>query len=184
MKPPINCTVKITRSPYFPLWFAVLSTLSRQSRRPRFWTVSPGLQIRVWHLPDNCWSLPFLRRLALKFHLFCIVWLILMLTSNVFSLIPVCHCNWYGVMWLVGSKPIRSNVTMTTTSFLHILCHRKFVTNRVNGYFFTQITSYAMRNDIIFHPFPISSQYLKMWGVNSPGFELVVSYLLVAKICC
>ena len=97
MKPPVNCTVKITRSPYFPLWFAVLSTLSRQSMRPRFWTVSPGLQIRVWHLPDNCWSLPFLRRLALKFQLFCIVWLILMLTSNVFSLIPVCHCNWWEV---------------------------------------------------------------------------------------
>ena len=38
-------------------------------------------------------------------------------------------------MWLVGSKPIRSNVTMPTTSFLHVLCHSKFVMIRVKEHF-------------------------------------------------
>ena len=163
MKPPVNCTVKITRSPYFPLWFAVLSTLSRQSMSPRFWTVSPGLQIRVWHLPDNCWSLPFLRRLALKFQLFCIVWLILMLTSNVFSLIPVCHCNWWEVN--------QSGQMLQWQQ--HLFCT-----------FYVIANSWRSESMGIFYNININSQYLKMWGVDSPEFELVVSYLLVAKICC
>ena len=38
-------------------------------------------------------------------------------------------------MWLVESKPIRSNVAMLTMSFSQVLCHRKFVTIWVNDYF-------------------------------------------------
>ena len=39
---------------------SVLSTLSDNPRVSRFWTVSPGLQIRVWYLPDNRQSCYFL----------------------------------------------------------------------------------------------------------------------------
>ena len=39
---------------------SVLSTLSDNPRDSRFWTVSPGLQIRVWYLPDNRQSCYFL----------------------------------------------------------------------------------------------------------------------------
>ena len=41
------------------LWM-VLSTLPRNVGDSRFWTVSRGLQIRVWNLPNNHQSLPFL----------------------------------------------------------------------------------------------------------------------------
>ena len=58
-------------------------------------------------------------------------------------------------MWLVGSKPIRSNVTIPTTSFSHI-------------FFFSQMTSCAICYDIIYHLFPINSQYLKTWQADSP----------------
>lgn len=27
---------------------------------------------------------------------------------------------------------------------------------------------YTMRYDIIYHPYPVNSQYLKSWGVDSP----------------
>ena len=39
--------------------FTVLSTLLFNPGDSRFWTVSPGLQIRVWNLPDNRQSLQF-----------------------------------------------------------------------------------------------------------------------------
>ena len=45
--------------------FSVLSTLPDNPGDSRFWTVSPRLQIRVWNLPDNCQSLPFLVDLTL-----------------------------------------------------------------------------------------------------------------------
>ena len=44
------------------------------------------------------------------------------------------------IMLLVGSKPIRSNVTISTTSFLRI--------------FISQMVSCFMHYDIIYHPFP------------------------------
>ena len=54
----------------------------------------------------------------------------------------------------MGSKPIRSNVTIPTTSFSHVF----FFTNDIMCRLF----------DIIYHLFPINSQYLKTWGVDSP----------------
>ena len=54
------------------------------------------------------------------------------------------------------------------TSFSHILCHCKFVTIGVNKYFFAQMTWRAIYYDVIYHPFPINSQYLKTWGIVSP----------------
>ena len=31
------------------------------------------------------------------------------------------------------------------------------------------MTSRPMQYDVIYHPFPISFQYLKVWGVDSPA---------------
>ena len=45
--------------------FSVMSTLPDNPGDSRFWTVSPSLQIRVWNLPDNHQSLPFLVDLTL-----------------------------------------------------------------------------------------------------------------------
>ena len=53
--------------------------------------------------------------------------------SNVSSQMPTCHFK--IIMWLVGSKPIRSNVTMQTTSFSYILSHSLFVMIRVKEHF-------------------------------------------------
>ena len=35
--------------------------------------------------------------------------------------------------------------------------------------FFAQMLSCFVHYDIIYYPFPVNSQYLKMWGVDSPG---------------
>ena len=55
----------------------------------RFWTVSPGLQIRVWNLPDINQRLPFGYRLdfpTINFEIFCVVCAILLLKSNISSI--------------------------------------------------------------------------------------------------
>ena len=42
--------------------------------------------------------------------------------------------------------------------------------------FFAQMTSCFVHYDVIYYPFPVNSQYLKMLGVDSPGhFDLNVS---------
>ena len=48
------------------LTFAVLSFLPDNPGDSRFWTVSPGLQIRVWNLPDNCQILQYFVHLTLR----------------------------------------------------------------------------------------------------------------------
>ena len=47
---------------YLTVWWCMpgLSTLPDNPGDSRFWIISPGLQIRVWNLPDNRRSLPFL----------------------------------------------------------------------------------------------------------------------------
>ena len=67
----------------------------------------------------------------MKFQIFCVVWAIFLLTVNVSSQTPVCHCNISNNLWLVGSKPIRSNVTIKTTSFRSFFgLHHEFTTFR------------------------------------------------------
>ena len=115
---------------------AGLSTVPDNPGDSRFWPISPGLQIRIWNLPDNRQSLPFLVVSTFwqwNFKYFALFELFLLLILNVSSQTPV---------------------TIPTTSFLCI--------------FFSQMTSCAVYYDIISHPFPINSQYLKMWGVDSP----------------
>ena len=47
--------------------------------------------------------------------------------------------------------------------------------------FFTSDVMCRGHYDIIYHPFPINSQYLKMWGVNSPGIHLIEKTLSLEK---
>ena len=61
-------------------------------------------------------------------------------------------------MRLVGSKPITSNVTVPTTSFLHVFFHK-------------WRHAPCIMTSCIYHLFPINSQYLKTWVVDSPGDE-------------
>ena len=71
-----------------------LSTLPDDPGESRFWTVSPGVQIRVWNLPDDRRSLPFLVDSTfwqLNFKYFALFELLLI--SNVSSQTPLCHCN-------------------------------------------------------------------------------------------
>ena len=66
---------------------------------------------------------------TMTFQLFCVVWAILMLKSNVIIQYIYTVAIVIFTMWLVGSKPIRSNVTIPTTSFSCIIsCHHKVVT--------------------------------------------------------
>jgi len=105
-----------------------------------------------------------------KFQIFCIVWDNLLLTST----FP--HKRRYAIvilaiMWLVGSKRIRSNVTMPTTFFSRALCLRKFATIGVNVVFFAQMTSCAVRYHVVYHSFRINSEHLRTWRVDSPVTE-------------
>ena len=54
---------------------------------------------------------------------------------------------------------VKFNVTMPTATFSRILCYHKF----------TQMMSCAM---------PFNSQYLKMWGVDSPAFRYLKGPLI------
>ena len=53
----------------------VLSTFPDNAGDSSFWTVSPGLQMRVWYLPDNRQSYYFCRLdfPTIKFQIFCVV---------------------------------------------------------------------------------------------------------------
>ena len=67
-------------------------------------------------------------------------------------------------MWLLASKPIRSNVTMPTTSFSHVLWRWES-----RGIFCTNdIMCLQLYYDVIHHPCPINPNYLETWRVDSP----------------
>ena len=59
-------------------------------------------------------------------------------------------------MGLLRGKPIRSNVTIPTTSFWRI-------------FFFTNDVMCRGHYDVIYDPFPINSQCSQTWGVDSPA---------------
>ena len=104
------------------LWM-VLSTLLGNAGDFRFWTVSPGLQIRVWNLPNNHQSLPFLVDATLWHEisniLCCLSYFINIEHFRLNSGIPLKYKQQHDwqVNNMVASKPIRSNVTIPTTSF-------------------------------------------------------------------
>ena len=50
-------------------------------------------------------------------------------------------------------------------------CFMGYYVDRSQQLLFAQMTSCAMRYDVIYHPFPINSQYLKLWGVDIPDFD-------------
>ena len=48
--------------------------------------------------------------------------------------------------------------------------------------FFAQMTSCAIRYDVIYHPFPINSQYLKMWGIDGSAEEFNLGLHMKLKL--
>ena len=69
-------------------------------------------------------------------------------------------------MWLVGSKPIKSNVVQQ--HLFRAFCVIANSGRSESTVSFAQMTSCAIRYDIIYHPFAINSQYLKTWGGWQP----------------
>ena len=146
-------TVQATGRMFLVIW-AVLSTLPGNlgdSRFGPYFLVSRSeyeisrIIAKVNHLFSR------LEFPTIKSQLCCVVWAILMLTLNISSLTLLCHCN--IKIWLVESKPIRSNATIPT-SLLRVLFHRKFLMIRGKEYFFAQMTSSAMCY-VIYHLFPV-----------------------------
>ena len=82
-------------------------------------------------------------------------------------------------MWLVESKPIRSNVAMLTMSFSRVLCHHKFVTIWVNEYFLHKWCHVPciMTSSII--PFP---SILNIWRCG--GFTALPLYQVHCHWTC
>ena len=101
-----------------------------------------------------------------------------MLTLNISSLTLLCHCN--VKIWLVKSKPIRSNATIPT-SLLRVLCHCKFLMIRGNEYFFAQMTSSAMCY-VIDHPFPIKD--VGGWQPWMGVYIYTCQLFFKLKVCC
>ena len=133
-------------------WYLPICIIPSQCYQPDFGRYLLVSRNRVWNLPDNRRKFAISCRLdfpTMKFQIFCIVWIIiiLMLTLNVSSQTPVCNfyissniCDW-------------SNVTMPTTSFSSVLRHCKYSR-------WSDLKSLFCTNDVIYHPFPINSQYL------------------------
>ena len=63
-------------------------------------------------------------------------------------------------------------------SFSRILCYRTFMATGVKKYFLHKMMSCAVPYDIIYHPFPFNSKYLKMWRVDSPAFRYLKGPLI------
>ena len=49
--------------------------------------------------------------------------------------------------------------------------------------FFAQMTSYTMQYEVICHLFPINSQCLRTWGVDSPAFVICFCYPFWTWLC-
>ena len=67
-------------------------------------------------------------------------------------------------MWLVGSKPIKSNVEQQ--HLFRAFCVIANSWRSESTVSFAQMTSCSIRYDVIYHPFAMNSQYLKTWGVG------------------
>ena len=69
-------------------------------------------------------------------------------------------------MWLVGSKPIKSNVVQQ--HLFRAFCVIANSGRSESTVSFAKMTSCAIRYDVIYPPFAINSQYLKTWGGWQP----------------
>ena len=136
---------------------SVLSTLPDNPGHSWFWTISVGLQIRVCNLPDNCRSLQFLVDSTFcqsNFKYFALFELFT--PSNVSSETLVCLCN-------ISNNVIGGKQT-NQVQMLQFHC------------FFAQMASCFVHYDVIYYAFPVNCQYLKKWGVDSPGDWSLVSF--------
>ena len=64
----------------------------------------------------------------------------------------------------MGSKPIKSNVVQQ--NLFRAFCVIANSWRSESTVSFAQMTSCAIRYDVIYHPFAMNSQYLKKWGVG------------------
>ena len=114
----------------------------------------------IWETPDFGLYLLVSRlesdisRIIAKIAIFCVVWA----TVGTFP-----YKFWYAtvisaVMWL---------------NIINCLCATYI--NQNQRAFLAQITSFVLRYDFIYDFFPISSQYLMMWGVDSPAIGQVIT---------
>ena len=83
---------------------------------------------------------------TIKFQLFCIVWGILMLTSNVCSSTPVCCCN--IIIWLVFAHLVSFEIHNSWTQWI----------------VFAQMTSFAF---VLWHHLPLHYQFSIFKDVGS-----------------
>ena len=161
---------------------AVLSILPDNPGDSRFWTLSPGLQIRVWNLLDNRRKFAisiWLDSPTMKFQIFCIVWTILMLncerlviskvgwvlmlTLNVSSHTPVCNFNISNKMWLVKLCYNANNICFERFESLQI-----YQDDWNQQVFFAQMTSCGpciMTSSII--PSLSTLNICKCWGLTA-----------------
>ena len=138
--------------------FPVLSTLPDNPGDSRFWTVSPGLQIKVWNLLDNRRTFAISCRLdfpTMKFQIFCVVWIIiiLMLTLRISSQTPVCNFD-------ISNNVIGQMLQCQQHLFRAFCVTANIRDDRSQRVFFAQMTSCVVHYDVIYHPFPINSQCL------------------------
>ena len=82
-------------------------------------------------------------------------------------------------MWLVGSKPTRSNVTMLTTSFLRVLCHRKFVMLELSIFRTNDVMCRALLHQL--SSFPYQFSIFEDMGVDSPMSRNVGCFLRLLR---
>ena len=88
---------------------------------------------------------------TIKFHIFCVVWA----TVGTFP-----HKFWYATV-------------ISAIMSLNMNCLWATYVDRNQRAFLAQMTSFVVWYDFIYHSFPISSQYLMMWGVDSPAIGQV-----------
>ena len=80
---------------------------------------------------------------------------------------------------IVESKPIKQVKCYNANNMLNAhFVLSQICDNWSEQVFFAQMMSCEVPYDIIYHPFPFNSQYLKTWGVNSPAFRYLKGPLI------
>ena len=155
--------------------FAVLSTLPDNPGHSSFWTVSPGLQIRVWNLLDiklytqlsdnkllnilGCLSY-FTVNIKRFLVNFCVVYFAIAM----YAIERSWFWFWfYYALWLVSVFTLVLVLRQSSEN------HSNIANSWWSGQllFFAQMTSCTMWYDV-----PMNSQCFRTWGVDSPAFVI------------
>ena len=161
-------------------WYLPICIIPSQYYQPgdsRFWTISPGLQIRVWNLLDNRRKFSFfcgLDFLTMKFQIFCVVWIIiiLMLTLRISSQTPICNFD-------ISNNVIGQMLQCQQHLFWAFCVTANIRDDRIQRVFFAQMTSPII-------PSLSTLNICKCWGlaalpslsVNNPHSLISLSFCL------